>query len=131
ANNLLFGKSFLHAASVWGRLYIITVLILGSRSASLADLHQPMKEALEDGANPNRKAKRVIGEGVIQFGVADLLATFKGTDFGFGEFVYLLLDRDLDVSEVKDPSVQFTQSVNAHHLHHTLERTLLHKPSQS
>ncbi|WP_288392135.1 hypothetical protein, partial [uncultured Herbaspirillum sp.] len=32
ANNLLFGKSFLHAASVWGRLYIITVLISGSRS---------------------------------------------------------------------------------------------------
>ncbi|RAM61344.1 hypothetical protein RB24_25600, partial [Herbaspirillum rubrisubalbicans] len=30
--NLLFGKSFLHAASVWGRLYIITVLISGSRS---------------------------------------------------------------------------------------------------
>nr|WP_244137558.1 antibiotic biosynthesis monooxygenase [Burkholderia vietnamiensis] len=29
---MLFGKSFLHAASVWGRLYIITVLILGSRS---------------------------------------------------------------------------------------------------
>ncbi|MEN2675536.1 hypothetical protein, partial [Herbaspirillum huttiense] len=37
ANNLLFGKSFLHAASVWGRLYIITVLILGSRSPSFAN----------------------------------------------------------------------------------------------
>ncbi|MBU9390069.1 hypothetical protein KTE71_21420 [Burkholderia multivorans] len=100
-------------------------------SASLADLHKPMKEALANGANPNRKAKRVIGENLVEFSVADLLATFKGTDFGFGEFVYLLLDHDLDVSEVKDPSVQFMQAVNAHHLHHKLQSTLPHKPPQS
>ncbi|UQP02894.1 hypothetical protein L0Z36_26110 [Burkholderia multivorans] len=100
-------------------------------SGSLADLHKPMKEALANGANPNRKAKRVIGENLVEFSVADLLATFKGTDFGFGEFVYLLLDNDLDVSEVKDPSVQFTQAVNAHHLHHKLQNTLPHKPPQS
>ena len=97
--------------------------------ASLADLHQPMNEALANGANPNRKAKRVIGENLVEFSVADLLATFKGTDFGFGEFVYLLLDHDLDVSEVKDPSVQFMQAVNAHHLHHKLQSTLPHRSS--
>ncbi|VWB11705.1 hypothetical protein BPS26883_00382 [Burkholderia pseudomultivorans] len=100
-------------------------------SASLADLHKPMKEALANGANPNRKAKRVIGENLVEFSVADLLATFKGTDFGFGEFVYLLLDHDLDVSDVKDPSVQLMQAVNAHHLHHKLQSTLPQKPPQS
>ena len=66
---------------------------------------------------------------MIQFGVADVLATFKGTDFGFGEFVYLLLDNDLDVSEVKDPSEQFMKTVNAHQLYHKLQSTLPNRSS--
>ncbi|WP_156444536.1 helix-turn-helix transcriptional regulator [Burkholderia sp. MSMB1826] len=100
-------------------------------ASSLTDLYQPTKRALANGGDPNKKAKRLVGDNLAEFGIADLLANFKGTDFGFGEFMYLLLDNDLDVSKVKDPSVQFTQSVNAHHLHHKLESTLPHKPSQS
>ena len=98
---------------------------------SLADLHQPMKEALTSGADPNKKAKRFIGENLVEFGVADLLASFKGTDFGFGEFVYLLLDNNLDVREVKDHSEQFMRTVNAHHLYHKLQSSLPHKSPQS
>ncbi|WP_288392097.1 hypothetical protein [uncultured Herbaspirillum sp.] len=37
---MLFGKSFLHAASVWGRLYIITVLISGSRSMTPQEIEE-------------------------------------------------------------------------------------------
>ena len=96
-------------------------------ASSLTDLHQPTKRALANGADPNKKAKRVIGDNLMEFGVADLLANFKGSDFGFGELVYLFLDNGLDVSEVKDASEQFIRTFNAHHLHNKLEATLPRK----
>ncbi|PRD76175.1 hypothetical protein C6P74_24110 [Burkholderia multivorans] len=101
-------------------------------AVALADLHKPMKEALANGASPNKKAKRLVedthdGITVIEFGVPDLLANYKKQDFGFGELVYLLLDNNLDVSDVKDPSEQFMRTINAHHLHNKLEATLPRK----
>ncbi|WP_459190623.1 helix-turn-helix transcriptional regulator [Ralstonia pseudosolanacearum] len=96
-------------------------------ASSLTDLHQPTKRALANGADPNKKAKRVIGDNLMEFGVADLLANFKGSDFGFGELVYLFLDNGLDVSEVKDASEQFIRTFNAHLLHNKLEATLPRK----
>lgn len=95
--------------------------------SSLTDLYQPIKQALDNGTDPNKKAKRLIGDNLVEFGVADLLANFKGSDFGFGELVYLLLDSGLDVSEVTDPSEQFMLTINAHHLYHKLEATLPRK----
>lgn len=95
--------------------------------SSLTDLHQATKQALANSADPNKKAKRMIGDNLMEFGVADLLANFKSSDFGFGELVYLLLDSGLDVSEVTDPSEQFMLTINAHHLHNKLEATLPRK----
>ncbi len=96
--------------------------------SSLSDLQQTIKEALANGADPNRKAKRLVEDKLIKYGVADLLAAFNGLDHGFGELLYLLLDNNLDVSAdsltVKEPTEQFMRTVNAHQLRQKLQRTL-------
>lgn len=90
----------------------------------LSDLLLPIKEALKSGVDLNKKAQRLVGDQLIEFSVADLFANFNGTDHGFGDLIYLLLDNDLDVSQVKNPTDQFTKTVNAHQLYHKLQRAL-------
>ena len=64
---------------------------------------------------------------LIEFNIADLLANFQGIDFGYGDFLYMLLDNGLDVSQVSNPSDQFKSTHNSYLLYHKLEHSLSNK----
>ncbi|WP_175888063.1 hypothetical protein [Burkholderia contaminans] len=93
----------------------------------LGDLKPQVKEFLLQGGKLNQVARRLVGDELIEFNIADLLANFQGIDFGYGDFLYMLLDNGLDVSQVSNPSDQFKSTHNSYLLYHKLEHSLSNK----
>lgn len=91
---------------------------------SLVALAHEARAFLDRGLDINKKALRVVGEKIIEFSVADIVSNFKGGDYGYSEFVFMLLDYGLDISNITNPTKIFIKTINAYKLFLELNNTL-------
>ncbi|HVI41719.1 MAG TPA: helix-turn-helix domain-containing protein [Anaerovoracaceae bacterium] len=90
----------------------------------LHDLMHQLNEVIGKGGNINQIARRKLGEEIIEFTVADLVAHYTGMDESYQPFVMNLMNLGLDVSHVQDPSDEFKAVLNTYTLYTNLKGSL-------
>lgn len=90
----------------------------------LHDLMHQVNDVIGKGGNINQVARRKLGEEIIEFTVADLVAHYTGMDESYQPFVMNLLNHGLDVSMVENPTEEFRAVLNTYNLYTNLKSSL-------
>ena len=92
--------------------------------SGFADLYPQLEKFLEGGADINRVAKRIFGQEVIEFSLADVMAEYEGSDPWYKDTLLMLLASGLDISKTGAGSSAFRKVVELRNLNKRLDANL-------
>ncbi|MGF6276428.1 hypothetical protein ABIB38_004843 [Massilia sp. UYP11] len=92
--------------------------------SGFAHLYPQLEEFIEGGADINHVAKRIFGQEVIEFSMADLMAEHEGSDPWYKDTLLMLLANSLDISKIEGGSSAFQKVVELRNLNKKLDANL-------